>query len=79
LPQARLSKVTVQFFNDDLMYLGKEFFIGMALFETYPIIAGQPAQYNFNQTIEIRDGRRTNGASAHMRALVQNVTDQDAL
>jgi len=49
------------------------------LFETYPIIAGQPAQYNFNQTIDIRDGRRTNGASAHMRAVVQNVTDQEAL
>jgi cytochrome c len=41
----------------------------------YPVIAGQNANYLLRQMQDIRDGRRTNGLSQNMRAVVAEVTD----
>jgi len=43
----------------------------------YPVLAGQNKDYLIRQFKDIRSGRRSNGATAAMRALVQNVTDQE--
>ena len=45
--------------------------------EDYPVIAGQPVKYLVAQMKDIRDGRRTNGLSASMQAVVANVTDEE--
>ena len=45
--------------------------------QDYPVIAGQPVKYLMQQMRDIRDGRRTNGLSAAMRASVSNVTDEE--
>lgn len=45
--------------------------------QEYPVIAGQPVKYLVRQMQDIRDGRRTNGLSAAMRASVSNVTDEE--
>lgn len=44
----------------------------------YPRINGQSADYLLRQMIDIRDGMRTNGLSAAMRATMSGVPD-DAL
>jgi len=43
----------------------------------YPKLAGQVEQYLTAQSIDIRDGKRTNGASMAMKALVATVTDDE--
>jgi mono/diheme cytochrome c family protein len=43
----------------------------------YPVLAGQNKDYLIRQFKDIRSGRRSNGATATMSALVQNVTDQE--
>lgn len=43
----------------------------------YPKIAGQNAEYAFQQMRDIRDGRRTNSMSAAMRATVSQVKDAE--
>ncbi len=43
----------------------------------YPRLAGQGAEYLYRQAIDIRDGRRTNGLSAAMRATMARVADED--
>jgi cytochrome c len=43
----------------------------------YPIIAGQNAEYLLRQMIDIRDGRRANGLSATMKAVVGEVSDEE--
>ena len=43
--------------------------------QDYPDIAGQNANYLLRQMRDIRDGRRTNGLSENMRAVVAEVTD----
>ena len=45
--------------------------------EDYPVIAGQPVNYLVRQMKDIRDGRRTNGLSESMRAVVAAVTDEE--
>jgi cytochrome c len=41
----------------------------------YPKLAGQNAAYLLEQMKDIRDGKRTNGLSAAMKAVVGSVTD----
>jgi cytochrome c len=41
----------------------------------YPKLAGQNAPYLLQQMKDIRDGTRTNGLSAAMKAVVSSVTD----
>ena len=43
----------------------------------YPVLAGQPVDYLVRQMKDIRDGRRTNGLSESMRAVVTGVTDEE--
>ena len=43
----------------------------------YPKIAGQNAEYAFQQMRDIRDGRRTNSMSTAMRATVSQVKDAE--
>ena len=43
----------------------------------YPVLAGQNEDYLIQQFKDIKSGRRSNGATATMSALVQNVTDQE--
>jgi cytochrome c len=43
----------------------------------YPKIAGQNAEYSLQQMKDIRDGKRTNGLSAAMQAVVSTVTDEE--
>lgn len=45
--------------------------------ETYPVIVGQNAEYLLRQMKDIRDGRRTNGLSETMRAVVAEARDED--
>nr|VFJ43200.1 MAG: Cytochrome c553 [Candidatus Kentron sp. FW]VFJ60376.1 MAG: Cytochrome c553 [Candidatus Kentron sp. FW] len=45
---------------------------------TYPKLAGQNAAYLVGQIKDIRDGKRTNGMSAAMKAMVSTVTDEQA-
>ena len=52
-------------------------------FEAYPKLAGQNAQYLYNQMKDILEGRRTNGLSAAMggiKAFVDSsATDEDLM
>jgi len=41
------------------------------------VLAGQNEDYLIQQFKDIKSGRRSNGATATMSALVQNVTDQE--
>lgn len=43
----------------------------------YPKVSGQNVPYLTEQMKDIRDGRRTNGLSAAMRAVVSTVTDEE--
>jgi len=43
----------------------------------YPVLAGQNANYLLRQMIDIREGKRTNGLAADMRAVVGEVTDEE--
>ncbi len=43
----------------------------------YPRLGGQNAAYLYPQMRDIRDGKRTNGMSAAMRATVSQVTDEE--
>lgn len=43
----------------------------------YPKIAAQHAKYIEVQTKDIKEGKRTSGASATMAAMIQNLSDQD--
>ena len=44
---------------------------------TYPKLAGQNGEYLVNQTKDIRDGKRSSGQAAVMRAAVAAVTDEE--
>ena len=44
---------------------------------TYPKLAGQNAQYAAQQMKDIRDGKRTNGMAAAMKAMVATLTDEE--
>ncbi len=43
----------------------------------YPVLAGQKKEYLIRQFKDIRDGARSNSVTAIMRAIVQDVTDQE--
>ncbi|GAB4362691.1 MAG: hypothetical protein Kow006_34010 [Gammaproteobacteria bacterium] len=43
----------------------------------YPKLAGQNADYAFNQMKDIKSGARANGQSAAMKAIVANVSDEE--
>jgi cytochrome c553/cytochrome c5 len=43
----------------------------------YPVLAGQNREYLVRQFKDIRNGARSNSATAMMRAIVQDVTDQE--
>ena len=43
----------------------------------YPKINGQNAPYLVEQMKDIRDGRRTNGLTVAMKAVVSSVTDEE--
>ncbi len=43
----------------------------------YPVLAGQNKKYLIRQFKDIRDGTRSNSVTAIMRAIVQDVTDQE--
>lgn len=43
----------------------------------YPKLSGQNSEYLLQQMKDIRDGKRTNGLSAAMRAVVGSVTDEE--
>ena len=43
----------------------------------YPVLAGQNTKYLIRQFKDIRDGTRSNSVTAIMRAIVQDVTDQE--
>lgn len=47
------------------------------LMPSYPRLAGQNAQYLYQQMLDIRDGKRTNSMSAAMRATVSRVSDAE--
>jgi cytochrome c len=50
---------------------------GRPVMPDYPNLAGQNARYLLRQMIDIRDGHRSNGLSATMRAAVTEVTDEE--
>ncbi|NEV63720.1 c-type cytochrome [Thiorhodococcus minor] len=43
----------------------------------YPKLSGQSSEYLLQQMKDIRDGKRTNGLSAAMKAVVGSVTDEE--
>lgn len=43
----------------------------------YPILAGKTQDFLLQQAKDIRDGKRTTGMSAVMKAMVANVKDED--
>ncbi|QEY23604.1 c-type cytochrome [Neisseria animalis] len=43
----------------------------------YPKIAGQHAAYTYQQTLDIKDGKRTNGSAAAMKPMVMSLSEQD--
>lgn len=47
------------------------------LLPAYPKLAGQNATYAMAQMKDIKSGKRNNGMSAAMKAMVQNVPDSD--
>jgi cytochrome c len=47
------------------------------LLPMYPKIAGQNAEYALQQMLDIKNGVRTNGQSAAMRAVMQIVSEEE--
>ena len=43
----------------------------------YPKLAGQNADYAFNQMKDIKDGKRANGQSAAMKGVMHLVSDEE--
>jgi len=43
----------------------------------YPKLAGQNAQYAFNQMKDIKSGARNNGQTAVMKGIVAGISDED--
>ena len=43
----------------------------------YPKLAGQSSDYCLQQTIDIRDGKRTGGLTVVMQGVVASVTDEE--
>ena len=48
-----------------------------ALLPTYPVIARQGQEYALQQMKDIQSGNRTNGQSAVMKAVVQEISEED--
>ncbi len=44
----------------------------------YPKLAGQSADYAFNQMMDIKSGKRANGQSVAMKAIMGMVSDSEA-
>ena len=44
---------------------------------SYPKLAGQNADYAYNQMMDIKSGARANGQSAAMKAIVAGVTEEE--
>nr|WP_245831941.1 c-type cytochrome [Solemya velesiana gill symbiont] len=44
----------------------------------YPKLAGQNADYAYNQMMDIKSGKRANGQSAAMKGIMATVTEADA-
>ena len=49
----------------------------MPIMPVYPKLAGQNAPYLLQQMKDIRDGKRNNGLSVAMKAVVGSVTDEE--
>ncbi len=47
------------------------------LLPVYPSLAGQNADYAFNQMKDIKDGKRTNGQTAAMKGVMHLVSDEE--
>ena len=45
---------------------------------TYPKLAGQNAQYLYNQMMDIKSGARNNGQTAAMKGIMAMVTPEEA-
>ena len=45
---------------------------------TYPKLAGQNADYAYNQMMDIKSGARSNGQSAAMKGIMANVSAEEA-
>lgn len=50
---------------------------GISVIPTYPSLAGQNSAYTAQQIKDIRDGKRTNGASAIMKGVVTGMSNAD--
>jgi len=44
---------------------------------SYPKLAGQNAQYAFNQMKDIKSGKRNNGQTAAMKGIIAGVSDDE--
>jgi len=44
----------------------------------YPKLAGQNADYAYNQMMDIKNGTRSNGQSAAMKGIMANVSETEA-
>jgi cytochrome c len=44
---------------------------------TYPKLAGQNADYAYNQMVDIKSGARSNGQSAAMKGVMHLVSDEE--
>ena len=44
----------------------------------YPKLAGQNADYAYNQMMDIKNGKRNNGQSAAMKGIMANVSAEEA-
>ena len=47
------------------------------LLPTYPPLAGQNADYAFNQMKDIKEGKRTNGGTAAMKGVMHLVSEEE--
>ena len=45
----------------------------------YPKLSAQHTAYIYRQTMDIKDGKRTNGAAGVMKPMVMNLTEQDII
>ena len=45
----------------------------------YPKLAAQHSAYIYRQTLDIKEGKRTNGSAAVMKPMVMNLSEQDIL
>jgi cytochrome c len=45
---------------------------------TYPKLAGQNAEYAYNQMMDIKSGARSNGQAAAMKGIMANVSAEEA-